>query len=447
MQGNKHNRGRFAPKGGDMAAEVEAPDEKREALVGADRRPDSASPQDGRRGAASRRAGGRRRKLAVLAAAGLVLLLAVAAGIAAALSAYPPSELGSDQGTARATGAAAVVADAVDRMAVASAEVVSSVAETAQSAGGESALALEDAVTQAALDAERATLDLASLDLNAIPSTEDPTCFSLTSAEVPALSAESQAAVTEALAQVRAMGEGGFVLIDCASGTGIAAGADTAVYGASTYKGPYAAYVCEALVDGGVITLDSACPVTPGLNYESTFGLDASSYPVRDLLQALVTNSDNDAFRVLRGAYDRRGYDTWMQQFGDQALARGSLFYPTYCARTSVKLWAHIYEYLESGSSTAAWLSELFENTHVSFLRAGVERAGVDATVRNKAGWYVDADEPQYNCTSDAGIVQVGGTTYLVSIMTAMPYSDAAAEAYEDLAAALFDPGVLLALR
>lgn len=394
--------------------------------------------------AAARRGRVRRR----MAVAGFAAVLVAAAGMAAAFAAFPSAGLGAAQEEAAgAAGADAAVAAAADQLADASSQAISSVAETAQAAGGESAQALEDAVTQAALAAERPALDLSALDFNAIPAADGATCFSLTSAAVPSVPDDAMAAVTNALARVRSLGAGGFVLIDCASGTGIAAGAGTAVYGASTYKGPYATYVCEDLVDGGAITLDTACPVTPGLNYEGSFGLDASSYPVRSLLEALITESDNDAFRVLRGAYDRQGYKAWAQQFGDTALYSSGMFYPTYCARTSVKLWAHTYAYLNGGSATAQWLSGLFENTHVSFLRTGVERAGVSATVRNKAGWYADAGDAQYNCTSDAGIVQVGGTTYLVSIMTSAPYSDAAADAVEDLAAALFDPDVLLALR
>ena len=399
--------------------------------------------ENGASGAAPAR---RPRLTPVRVAALLAVAAALVAGVAAAFALFPPAGLSAAQ---EATGAKAAVDGAFAQLAAASGATLANVADVAREAGGTSVAGLERAVRAEAFAAERPALNLAELDFGAVPAGDEVASFSLTGGAAPAVSAESLAAVNAALAQLRALGSAGFVLVDCASGAGLAAGADTAVYGASTYKAPYACYVCEQLVDGGAITLDSACPVTPGLNYESTFGLDASSYPVRTLLEALITQSDNDAFRVLRGAYDRSGYNAWTDQFGDAALRRGGLFYPTYCARTSAKLWAHLYAYGTGGSPTGAWLWDLLSKTEISFLRAGVERADlpVAATVRNKAGWYADADEPQYNCTSDAGIVQVGGSTYLASIMTSAPTGGAATEAYEDLAAALFNEDVLLALR
>ena len=391
-------------------------------------------------GGKGRGAGPRRRRVALVAAA--AVLVALAAGMAAAFAFAPPQGL---EDGAQASGADAVVGEALEQTAKGAAGAVGSVADAAEAESAEGAAGLERALVAQELAAERPVLDLGGLDYGAIPASDAPATFSLAGAAAPVLPDEASAAINAALGQACSLGTVGFVLLDCASGTGVAASAGAAVYGASTYKGPYATYVCEQLVDGGVISLDSSCPVTPGLNYEGTFGLDASSYPVRTLVEALIANSDNDAFRVLRGAYDSRGYNSWMGQFGDDALAARNGFYPTYGARTSLKLWAHIYQYLESGSATASWLSGLFANTHVSFLRDGVARTGLDATVRNKAGWY--AGDAALNCTSDAGIVQIGGSTYLVSIMTSMPYSDASVEAYEQLAAALFDSDVLLALR
>ena len=396
----------------------------------------------GKKRARHKRAGrGRRRGVAVAVA--IAALAAVAAGMAAAFALVPPR--GVEAAGAGASGSQEAVGQALSPFAATVGDAVASASGTASEGGEKCAADLARALVMQKLSADRPALDLSSLNFDAVPASDAPTTFSLTGAAAPALPQEGAAAIDSALQQARELGTVGFVLLDCASGAGLAASPDAAVYGASTYKGPYATYVCEQLVDGGAISLDSACPVTPGLNYEGTFGLDAGAYPVRTLLEALITNSDNDAFRVLRGAYDARGYNAWAEQFGDDALAARHGFYPTYGARTSIKLWAHIYRYLESGSATASWLSDLFGNTHVSFLRDGVKAAGIDAAVRNKAGWY--AGEAALNCTSDAGIVQIGGSTYLVSIMTSMPYSDASAAAYEQLAAALFNPDVLLALQ
>ena len=58
------------------------------------------------------------------------------------------------------------------------------------------------------------------------------------------------------------------------------------------------------------------------------------------------------------------------------------------------------------------------------------------ATVRDKAGWCSDSD-PAYNSVSDAGIVEIDGKTYIMSILTAMPDSESNRELVGDLARAL----------
>ena len=56
--------------------------------------------------------------------------------------------------------------------------------------------------------------------------------------------------------------------------------------------------------------------------------------------------------------------------------------------------------------------------------------------MRDKAGWCSDSD-PAYNSVSDAGIVEIDGKTYIMSILTGMPDSESNRELVGDLARAL----------
>jgi hypothetical protein len=62
--------------------------------------------------------------------------------------------------------------------------------------------------------------------------------------------------------------------------------------------------------------------------------------------------------------------------------------------------------------------------------------------VRNKAGWI--REDGCYS-TCDAGLIDVDGRTYVMSIMTSMPWSDRSCEAVATIAKALYDMRVSLA--
>lgn len=192
---------------------------------------------------------------------------------------------------------------------------------------------------------------LSKADFNDIPSGDTVQTFSLVDNQIPVLEDESLAALQDALSQAQELGDVGVVFYDLSSGKGVTYNADAEVYGASSYKALYALYICESLVETGQVSLDDSLGTYGGYNM--------GWQTVRDLIEAAVVNSDNDSFIALRAAFDRVGYEDWIVGLGvdyDTALDPMSDF-PTYCPRTSAKLWCEMSEYLSHDTETSQWLS------------------------------------------------------------------------------------------
>lgn len=275
---------------------------------------------------------------------------------------------------------------------------------------------------------------LSKADFNDIPSSDTVQTFSLVDKKIPALEDESLASLQDALSRVQELGEVGVVFYDLSSGRGVTYNADVEVYGASSYKALYALYICETLVESGQVSLDWPLATYGGYNM--------GWQTVRDLIEAAVVYSDNDSFIALRAAFDRVGYEDWIVGLGidyDTALDPMSDF-PTYCPRTSARLWREMSEYLSMDTETSQWLSSLLASTSRSFIRDGI--ADEQVLVRNKAGWI---SEDGYYSTCDAGLIDIDGRTYVMSVMTSMLWSDRSSEVTAEIAKALFDTRAALA--
>lgn len=275
---------------------------------------------------------------------------------------------------------------------------------------------------------------LSKADFNDIPSGDTVQTFSLVDDQIPALEDESLAALQDTLDQAQELGDVGVVFYDLSSGKGVTYNADAEVYGASSYKALYVLYVCELLVETGQVSLDDAL---------GTYGGYSMGWlTVRDLIETSVVNSDNDSFVALRATFDQDGYEDWIAALGveDEVALDPMSDFPTYCPRTSAKLWREMSEYLSRESETSQWLSGLLASTTRSFIRDGI--ADDHAMVRNKAGWISEAG---CNATCDAGLIDVDGDTYIMSIMSSMPWSDRSSEAVAAIAKALYDTRTALA--
>lgn len=290
-------------------------------------------------------------------------------------------------------------------------------------------------------DASKQTLSKTSLqsrlskaDFDDIPSDDTVQTFSLVDENNPILADDALVALQNALDQAQKLGDVGVVFYDLSSGKGVAYNADVEVYGASSYKALYALYICETLVETGQISLDDSLDAYGG------YGVGWQT--VRYLIEAAVVDSDNDSFIALRAAFDDDGYEDWIANLGveDETALDPASDFPTYCPRTSAKLWREMSEYLSWDTETAQWLLYLLSSTNRSFIRDGI--ADEQVLVRNKAGWIGEAG---YDATCDAGLIDIDDHTYVMSIMTSMPWSDRSSEVTAAIAKALFDTRAALA--
>lgn len=309
-------------------------------------------------------------------------------------------------------------------------------------------------------------------DLLKLANNTSPFIFNLNTAEAsleenttPTLSDESNEALTEALSYYTENDISvGFILLDLESGRGIASNLDAEIYGASSFKGPFCAYVVEDAFPANINQASST-----NTNY----------------IENTIIWSDNSSYGKLRRTYGNDDFESWLSEAGVNTSLATDTYYPTYTPRQSALMWLKIYQYLSTSDSTAAqWFSDLLSNTEVSFIRNGIEgtsSAGEtdyeesdenasstssessddsnstasssstssskiklvgDITVRNKAGW-INGNEDDAIC--DAGIVTINDHDYLLSIMTAAPDSSKGEEAFALLARTILESRVDLA--
>ncbi len=287
--------------------------------------------------------------------------------------------------------------------------------------------------TNTAADEAAAGLVAQRLTPNALNSVDSfataPGTFSLIEGEDAApLSEEQQESLAAATQNIEDGGYTvGFTLINLNTGKGIAYNLDSRVYGASSFKGPYAAYLCQHLGDN-----DASYPSG---SEAAGSGVSSSIY---SLIQPMVLNSDNSACSSLRNTYDSAGFAEWLNSCGVDSEIMHDTHFPRYSARESALLWLHAYQYLKTNTPTAQNLASLYEQTNVSFIRSGVSGDGEVEAVLNKAGWC--AGRERFTGLCDAGLIKcTDGTTYLMSTMTNSPDGGLYTVRLANLASTLFE--------
>lgn len=256
-----------------------------------------------------------------------------------------------------------------------------------------------------------------------------PGTFSLIEGEDAApLSEEQQESLAAATQNIEGGGYTvGFTLINLNTGKGIAYNLDSRVYGASSFKGPYAAFLCQHLGD------DDAS--YPSGSEAAGSGVSSSIY---SLMQPMILYSDNSAFSSLRNTYDSAGFAEWLNSCGVDSEIMHDTHFPRYSARESALLWLRTYQYLKTNTPTAQNLASLYEQTNVSFIRSGVSDDGEVEAVLNKAGWCAGSE--RFTGLCDAGLIKcTDGTTYLMSTMTNSPDGGLYTIRLANLASALFE--------
>lgn len=267
--------------------------------------------------------------------------------------------------------------------------------------------------------------------LDGIDESDEIVPFSLSDARVPELSNKNLSAIRTALESFDGASVG-FGMYDVESGRGIGYNLDQEIYGASSFKAPYALYLCQKQVENGELTI-------PGLSDEDGAELFGAGGYTKILIENAICDSDNDSFAMLRSMYNADGYNEWVDKLGIQDTAyTPDSWFPWYSVRSSLKIWTEMYNYWQTSGDTAQWLSSLCGETTVSFLRDVVDPLG--ATVRNKAGWCSGSDYGyDFNGVCDAGVIQLDGRTYVVSVMAGVPDCEENRELVENLIAAIFD--------
>lgn len=219
----------------------------------------------------------------------------------------------------------------------------------------------------------------------------------------------------------------GFTLINLNTGKGIAYNLDSRVYGASSFKGPYAAFLCQHLGDN-----DASYPSD---SEAAGSGVSSSIY---SLMQPMILYSDNSAFSSLRNTYDSAGFAEWLNSCGVDSEIMHDTHFPRYSARESALLWLRTYQYLKTNTPTAQNLASLYEQTNVSFIRSGVSGDGEVEAVLNKAGWCSGSE--RFTGLCDAGLIKcTDDTTYLMSTMTNSPDGGLYTVRLANLASTLFE--------
>lgn len=287
--------------------------------------------------------------------------------------------------------------------------------------------------TDAAADEAAAGLVAQRLAPDALNSVDSfataPGTFSLIEGEdATPLSEEQQESLAAATQNIEGGGYTvGFTLINLNTGKGIAYNLDSRVYGASSFKGPYAAYLCQHLGDN-----DASYPSG---SEAAGSGVSSSIY---SLVQPMILYSDNSAFSSLRNTYDSAGFAEWLNSCGVDSEIMHDTHFPRYSARESALLWLHTYQYLKTNTPTAQNLASLYEQTNVSFIRSGVSEDEEVEAVLNKAGWC--SGRERFTGLCDAGLIKcTDGTTYLMSTMTNSPDGGLYTVRLANLASTLFE--------
>ena len=287
--------------------------------------------------------------------------------------------------------------------------------------------------TNTAADEAAAGLVAQRLTPNALNSVDSfataPGTFSLIEGEDSTpLSEEQQESLAAATQNIEGGGYTvGFTLINLNTGKGIAYNLDSRVYGASSFKGPYAAFLCQHLGDN-----DASYPSD---SEAAGSGVSSSIY---SLMQPMILYSDNSAFNSLRNTYDSAGFAEWLNSCGVDSEIMHDTHFPRYSARESALLWLRTYQYLKTNTPTAQNLASLYEQTNVSFIRSGVSDNGEVEAVLNKAGWC--AGRERFTGLCDAGLIKcTDGTTYLMSTMTNSPDGGLYTVRLANLASTLFE--------
>lgn len=216
--------------------------------------------------------------------------------------------------------------------------------------------------------------------------------------------------IEQAISEIEQNGECGFVFLNLQTGRGIAYRADARPYIASASKAPVVLYALQQA--------------------------EAQQQEIpeweRQEMEAALKHSDNDAFDAFGFNYMNGEYASWLAAYDvDYNAEYGLYLYAS--ARNMAAIWNDIDAYLQTNTENARWFADCLANTNRSFIRDGISET--EAKTWNKGGWIASEG---MSSTSDAGIIELDGSRYLMAIVTGQPNSVDAQERVATLARLLF---------
>jgi len=200
------------------------------------------------------------------------------------------------------------------------------------------------------------------------------------------MSSSVKNALASAIGSARSSGNAGFVMIDLTTGMGVASGAYSVVYAASTMKGPYVASLCAA--NSGAF------------------------YSYRGTICNILQWSSNDDYKRLYNTFGSSCLRSFANKCGASSRVT-SAKYPWIYPADLAKLWVQCFKFFR-GSSFGNTVGTYYQAPNVSALYQVFKGK---YTTRSKAGWIAESAYHACNC---AGIVYAGDHPYVVSIMTSI---------------------------
>ena len=211
----------------------------------------------------------------------------------------------------------------------------------------------------------------------------------------PSLDKKHESAIKQSVKDLAEAGyDCGFVFLDLKSGKGIARNAGELFYSASAFKAAFVLYVLQSEKSKDLSDRDRS-------NIEST-----------------ILWSSNGAYDSLAQSRMGKAYNNWLDGYGiefDNVIP----YYANVSAKSMARIWADLFQYLQTDSKNAKWFGKLLAKTSRSFIRSNLKEENV--TVRNKAGWISDRE---YSATTDCAYIDEEGHPYLMIVLTDQPDSD-----------------------
>lgn len=202
-----------------------------------------------------------------------------------------------------------------------------------------------------------------------------------------------------------------FILYDIESGAALNFNDSRYYPVASTVKAPFVMN-CLSSVDSGDHSLDEKMIYTSkfyadgcGTIKNSAYG---TVYDLRSIVTTTIVNSDNSGYHMLQNHFGYENYNRFLTSLGNKVTINGYVKWGQTSPMDSLRNWAEIYNYTESGTKNGDLLKELLTSTTDSCIRSAL---GERHTVANKMGWMFGT------CCHDHAIVY-DEKPYILIIMT-----------------------------